>query len=174
MPLTGVTMYTTSFIHRGTKWKTEQISDSARKEKSNQRWEVVRMLARKVDLQFSFGNHNSKNIMFLRWSSHPELCYLCYSQISSLHHCIILGVLKKLLHKSEGKSAPKKEDDLAESWKLGTWVTASWFLFLRKNIFLFLIDIADTAIWMSNFDNFDIGQMSSKFAQIQYFSFKTF
>ena len=27
----------------------------------------------------------------------------------------ILGVPKKLLHRSEGKSAPKKEDDLAES-----------------------------------------------------------
>ena len=73
---------------------------------------------------------------------------------------------KKLLHKSEAKSAPKKEDDLAESWKFGTWLTALWYLFLQKNIFLFLINIADMAIQMSNFDNFDIDQMSSKFAQI--------
>ena len=77
----------------------------------------------------------------------------------------ILGVPKKLLHKSEGRTAPKKEDDLAESWKLGTWVITLWWLFLQKNIFLFLINIADMAIWMSDFDKFDIDQMSSKFAQ---------
>ena len=41
-----------------------------------------------------------------------------------------------------------------------------WYLFLQKNIFPFLINIADMAIQMSNFDNFDIDQMSSKFAQI--------
>ena len=35
-----------------------------------------------------------------------------------------------------------------------------------KNIFLFFINIADMAIQMSIFDNFDIHQMSSKFAQI--------
>ena len=76
--------------------KPNKISDSARKGKSNQRWEVVQILARKVDLQFSFENHNSKNIISLCWSSHSELCHLCYSQISSLHHCIILGVPKKV------------------------------------------------------------------------------
>ena len=53
---------------------------------------------------------------------------------------------KKLLHKIEGKTAPKKEDDLAESCKFGTWLTALWYLFLQKNIFLFLINIADMAI----------------------------
>ena len=52
-----------------------------------------------------------------------------------------------------------------------TWVcvhcaTTLWWIFLRNDIFLFLIDIADMAIQMSNFDNFDIDQMSSKFAQI--------
>ena len=38
------------------------------------------------------------------------------------------------------------------------------FLFI-KNIFLTFIYIADMAIQMSNIDNFDIDQMSSKFAQ---------
>ena len=71
---------------------------------------------------------------------------------------------KKLLHKSEVKSAPKKEDDLAESWKFGKWLKALRYLFLQKNIFLSLINIAYMAIQMSNFDNFDIDQMSSKFA----------
>ena len=36
---------------------------------------------------------------------------------------------------------------------------------ITKNIFLTLLDTADMAIQMSNFDNFDIGQMSPKFAQ---------
>ena len=73
---------------------------------------------------------------------------------------------KKLLHKSEGKTSLKKEDDLTESWKFDTWLTALRYLFLQKNLFLFLINIADMAILMSNFNNFDIDQMSSKFAQI--------
>ena len=73
---------------------------------------------------------------------------------------------KKLLHKDEAKSAPKKEDDLVESWKFGTWLTALQYLFLQKNILVFFINIADMAIQMSIFDNFDIHQMSSKFAQI--------
>ena len=59
----------------------------------------------------------------------------------------------------------EKEDDLAESWKPGPWVTILWWIFLRKNIFLIFIDIADMAIQMSNFDIFVIDQMSSKFAQ---------
>ena len=67
--------------------------------------------------------------------------------------------------KVKEKVHQKKEDDLAESWKFGTWVTALWYLFLQNNIFLFFIDIADMAIQMSNFDNFDVDQMSSKFAQ---------
>ena len=71
---------------------------------------------------------------------------------------------KKLLRKREVKSALKKEDDLAESWKFGTWLTALWYLLLQK--IFFLINTADTAIQMSNFDNFDIDQMSSKFAQM--------
>ena len=37
--------------------------------------------------------------------------------------------------------------------------------FYKKNIFLILIYIADMAILMSDFDNFDIDQMSSNFAQ---------
>ena len=73
---------------------------------------------------------------------------------------------KKLLHKSEEKSVPKKEDDLAESWKFGTCLTTLWYLFLQKNILLFFINKADMPIQMSNFDKFDIDQMSSKFAQI--------
>ena len=39
------------------------------------------------------------------------------------------------------------------------------FIFTKK-YFSFFIDIADMAIQMSNFDNFDIDQMSSKFAQV--------
>ena len=77
-----------------------------------------------------------------------------------------IGCPKKLLHESEAKSALKKEEDPAESWKFDTWLTALWYSFLQKSIFLFLIDIADMAIQKSNFDNFDIDQMSSKFAQI--------
>ena len=37
--------------------------------------------------------------------------------------------------------------------------------FYKKNIFLILLFIADMAIQRCNFDNFDIGQMSPKFAQ---------
>ena len=37
--------------------------------------------------------------------------------------------------------------------------------FYEKNIFLILLFIADMAIQICNFDNFDIGQMSPKFAQ---------
>ena len=39
------------------------------------------------------------------------------------------------------------------------------FIFTKKYIF-FLINVADMAIQMSNFDNFDTDQMSSQFAQI--------
>ena len=59
----------------------------------------------------------------------------------------------------------KNEDDLVESWKLGTCETTLWCFFLRKNIFRKLIYTADMAIQMSNIDNFDIDQMSSKFAK---------
>ena len=38
-------------------------------------------------------------------------------------------------------------------------------IIFTKKYFSFLINIADIAIWMSDFDNFDIDQMSSKFAQ---------
>ena len=38
-------------------------------------------------------------------------------------------------------------------------------IFTKKNIFLILFYIAGIAIWMSNFDNFDIDQKPSKFAQ---------
>ena len=41
--------------------------------------------------------------------------------------------------------------------------------FYQKNIFHILIYIADMAIQMSNFDNFDIDQISSKFAQRWHF-----
>ena len=39
------------------------------------------------------------------------------------------------------------------------------FFFLQKNISLIWTYIADMAILMSDFDNFDIDQMSSNFAQ---------
>ena len=38
-----------------------------------------------------------------------------------------------------------------------------------KHIFLILLRIADMAIWMSNFDNFDIHLISSKLAQRWYY-----
>ena len=34
----------------------------------------------------------------------------------------------------------------------------------KKNVFLFLINIFDMIIQMSNFENFDFDQMSSEFA----------
>ena len=37
--------------------------------------------------------------------------------------------------------------------------------FYKKIVFLILLFIADMAIQMCNFDNFDIGQMSPNFAQ---------
>ena len=37
--------------------------------------------------------------------------------------------------------------------------------FFKKNIFVILLYIANMAIQMSNFDNFDISQISPKFAQ---------
>ena len=46
-----------------------------------------------------------------------------------------------------------------------TYTTTSYCFFLQKNIFLILIYIADMAILMSDFDNFNIDQMSSNFAQ---------
>ena len=38
-----------------------------------------------------------------------------------------------------------------------------------KNIFYILINIADMANWISNFDNFDFHQISTKFAQRWHF-----
>ena len=39
-------------------------------------------------------------------------------------------VKKKVFHKSEGKMQKKNEDDLAESWKLGTCETTLWWFYL--------------------------------------------
>ena len=73
-------------------------------------------------------------------------------------------VKKKVCHKSE-KNALKNEDDLAE---LEIWYMCNNIMvniFTKKNICLMLLYIAYMAIWMSNFDNFDIDQKPSKFAQ---------
>ena len=72
---------------------------------------------------------------------------------------------KKSLEWKWRKNALNNEDDLAESWKFSTCTTTSWEIFLQKNIFLILLYIADIAILMSNSDNFDINQISSKFVQ---------
>jgi len=58
------------------------------------------------------------------------------------------------------KKCTKNEDDLAERWKLGTWC-----LFLQKEKIPIMIYVADMAILMSNFDNFDQDQISRKLAQ---------
>ena len=67
------------------------------------------------------------------------------------------------------KNALKNEDDLAESRKLGTWEIILREILFQKKIFHILIYLVDMAIWMSNFDNFDIVQISSKFAQRYHF-----
>ena len=69
------------------------------------------------------------------------------------------------------KNARKNEDDLAERWKLGTWTTPIWCFLLQNKIFPIMIYVADMAILMSNFDNFDNDQISWKFAQRWYFVF---
>ena len=76
-----------------------------------------------------------------------------------------MGWSKKSIPYKWRKNTQKNEGDPAESWKLGTCETRLWWFFLHKNIYLFLIYLADMAIWISNIDNFDIDQMSSKFAQ---------
>ena len=63
------------------------------------------------------------------------------------------------------KKCTKNEDDLAEKWKLGKWTIPIWCLFLQKNFFSFAIYVADMAILMSDFDNFDNDQISWKLAQ---------
>ena len=39
---------------------------------------------------------------------------------------VVTGYSKKSFHESEGKTALKNEDDLAESSKFGTCATTSW------------------------------------------------
>ena len=50
-------------------------------------------------------------------------------------------------------------------WKLSTCETTLRQVFFQKKNFHILIYIVDMAIWMSNLVNFDIFQISSKFAQ---------
>ena len=54
----------------------------------------------------------------------------------------------------------KKKDDLAEIWKSSTSTTTMQCLFLHKNNFQNIIFLADMAFQMSDFDNFDNGQIS--------------
>ena len=83
---------------------------------------------------------------------------------------------KKIFHKSEEKMHTKMKMTLQRAENLvqvqqhhGTCVcdvtqTIMVNHFTKKNL-LILLFIADMAIQMCNFDNFDIGQMSPKFAQ---------
>ena len=74
-------------------------------------------------------------------------------------------VKKKVNHKGEEKMHLKVK---MTSQRAENLVYAQQHLgkhFLQKKCFQILLDIADMAIWMSKFDNFDIGQKPSKFAQ---------
>ena len=92
-----------------------------------------------------------------------------------IKYCLMLayiwyGVIhKKLFHKSDEKMLNKNEDHLAEIWKLGTYETILRLILFQKKILHILIYLVDLAIWMCNFENFDIVQISSKFAQRYHF-----
>ena len=76
-----------------------------------------------------------------------------------------IGWSIKRWRKKWRKHARKNEDDIAERWKLGTWTTPTWCLFLQKNFFPVMIYVADMAILLSNFYYFDHNQISWKLAQ---------
>ena len=61
------------------------------------------------------------------------------------------------------------EGDIAKSLKFGTCATTLWCFLFQRNIFPSLIYIADMANEMSNFDDFNINQISSKFTPRWYF-----
>ena len=59
-----------------------------------------------------------------------------------------------------------------KKWKWPRRELKTWYMcnnimvdIFTKNVFLMLLYTADMAIWMLNFDNFDIDQISSKLAQ---------
>ena len=63
------------------------------------------------------------------------------------------------------ENARKNEEDLEERWKFGTSTTTMQCSLLHKKKFQIMIYLADMAFWMSNFDDFDHGQISWKLAQ---------
>ena len=74
-------------------------------------------------------------------------------------------VKKKVFHKSEGKMHKKMKMTLQRAKNLVHAKQHYGVSYYEKNIFLTLIYMADMAIWMANIDNFEVDQMSSKFAQ---------
>ena len=83
-------------------------------------------------------------------------------------------VNKKVLHKSQEKMHQKIKMTLQRAknsvyvkQRYGLFYSVLWCFFLqkKKTVFPILFYTADMAIWMSNIDNFDIDQMSSKFGQ---------
>ena len=74
-------------------------------------------------------------------------------------------VKKKVNHKREEKMHSKVKMTSQRAENLEHVQQQHGKHFYKKNIFLKLFYIPDMAISMSNFDNFDIDQMPSKFAQ---------
>ena len=69
-----------------------------------------------------------------------------------------------MFHKSEGKM-PKKMKIILQRAKNLVHVKQHYGVSFCEKMFFNLIHLADMAIQMSNIDNFEIDQMSSKFAQ---------
>ena len=70
-----------------------------------------------------------------------------------------------MFHKSEEKMHKKMEMTLQRAKNLVHVKQHCGVSFCKKKILFILIYLANMAIQMSNIDNFDIDQMSSKFAQ---------
>ena len=77
----------------------------------------------------------------------------------------ITPVPKKIDPLKWRQNTRKNEDDLVETWKFGTSSITIKCVFLHRNDFQILIILADMAFWMSNYGDFDNGQIPWKFAQ---------
>ena len=78
---------------------------------------------------------------------------------------------KKVLHKSEEKKHEKMKMTKQLDENLAHEQHQYGVCFCKKKIFPFMVYVADMAILMSDFDNFDHDQISWKLAQRQYFAF---
>ena len=68
-------------------------------------------------------------------------------------------LFRKVLHKRE-EIKQEKMKNLAERYKFGTRTSTMQCSFLHKNDFQIMIFLTDMAFLMSNFDDFDNGQIS--------------